>query len=45
MSGEEKMEMLEKILMYKEMIKDLYVNNKDPIIVALCIILALSWIL
>ena len=39
------MEMLEKIKFYKEMIKDLYVTNKDLIVIVLCGLLVMSWML
>jgi len=39
------MEMLEKIKFYKDMIKDLYITNKDFIVVILCGLLLISWIL
>jgi hypothetical protein len=37
--------MLEKIKFYKDMIKDLYVNNKDLIVIVLCGLLVISWML
>ena len=39
------MEMLEKIKMYKDMIKDLYVTNKDLIVIVLWGLLVISWML
>ena len=35
----------EKIKFYKDMIKDLYVTNKDLIVVVLCGLLVISWML